>query len=621
MKTRELLPLALLLASTAGCTVTAVSPGEDPRPRNSCSQDDECGSGFSCSFGVCQTLNGDLESLLITASPPSDSSVPHFTFVTELDDVPTDGGNRDITLLAPPQVTGTLMLPVSMSCYPAFLIDVGQPMPVVMPAATDRSVPVTVTLALHQRALGLSQQIYYAKTGSLVGRGYSFGVKVPAGRYDVYLAPPTSQSGTTCVAPPQLYRDFPIRLENGEQATTTILFKLPVVSRLNLRVLWPQSSPPLDGWVADIIEPSGGNAISTQVVLGEPTPREDNTIEYAVPLSYSTTMVGYPPAPDSTGELLRLRPPADSNAPTIYLDRAALGLLQTNPDDDVRLTAFTRLPRSVNVHGQLLRRDGGTSVAGTVTLVSTEIYGVDSGVFASYRTTAEASSSGLIDITLPPGKYRVHGLAPQWTDTTTGDVPLDPLSAGETTWDIPADLPIQFGKVLELPPFTELGGHARVPGSQVRAIPSPRTASPFEAAFGDAALYPRFSSGLVDDAGRFALQVDPGLFDVTAQAPEELGWGWYVRPGVEVASRDLELGIELRRPSVLSGTASIALPGGTQPLASAAISAYAYLNKDHAYTRDPEQAVSVVQVAETRAGADGRFRLLLPASIITAPKP
>ncbi len=55
------------------------------------------------------------------------------------------------------------------------------------------------------------------------------------------------------------------------------------------------------------------------------------------------------------------------------------------------------------------------------------------------------------------------------------------------------------------------------------------------------------------------------------------------------------------------------------PLASAAIRAYAYLDKNLAYTRDAKQAVSVVQVAETRADENGAFRLLVPSSIV-APK-
>jgi len=587
-----------------GCTVTAVSPSDDSRPRNSCSPNADCGSGYSCRADVCQTLNGEIESLLLAVSPPGDSLLPHLTFITHLGDVPTDGGTRNIEIPPPAQIRGSLALPLAMTCYPAFRTESDKS----MLSAVDGTVPATVTLALHQRSLGLSQQVYYATTG-LVGSGYTFQTKVPAGEYDIYFVPPRNQPSETCIAPPQLYRRFPVgRTEDDRGASTEITFRMSAISRLKLVILWPPSSPSLKGWVADIIEPSGGNSISTQVVLSDPTP-QDQMLAYSVPLTHTSVVLGKSTVLDATGELLRLRPPTGSRLPTIYLDRSAIGLLETNPDTEVRLTAFSRLPPKIDVNGRLLRKPEGTSVAGSVTFISTEIYGVDSGVFASYQTTITTDNSGDISLTLPPGKYRVRG---QPIGALADD---DRLAAAETIWEIPSDLPVQAGKLLELPPLRELNGHSRVPGAVVRAVPSVQTTSPFRSAFGDLPLYQRSSSGLVDDAGRFSLEVDPGLFDVTVRAPEELGYGWYVRTGLEVASRDVDLTADQHLPSVLTGTATIALQSGTKPLASADISAYAYLNKDRAYTRDPEQAVAVVQVAQTRAERNGAFRLLLPASI------
>jgi hypothetical protein len=55
--------------------------------------------------------------------------------------------------------------------------------------------------------------------------------------------------------------------------------------------------------------------------------------------------------------------------------------------------------------------------------------------------------------------------------------------------------------------------------------------------------------------------------------------------------------------------------GTPKPLASASVRAYAYLDKDRAYTRDPKMAAFLVEVAETRADANGAFRLLIPESI------
>ena len=242
---------------------------------------------------------------------------------------------------------------------------------------------------------------------------------------------------------------------------------------------------------------------------------------------------------------------------------------------------------------------------------------MDPGVFASYQTTAQSGPNGWLLLSLPPGKYRVHGEPAAWGGGEGDD---DRLASAETVWEIPAEPSVQSGKAVELTPLREISGHSRIPGALVWAVPTIQSTSPFQSAFGDVPLYPRPGSGFVDDAGHFSLLLDPGRFDLTVRAPDELGYGWYVRPGFDITDRDVDLVADLRPPSVLTGTASIALQSGTTPLASAAISAYAYLNKDHVYTRDPEQAVAVVQVADARADAQGGFRLLLPAQIVTGSK-
>jgi hypothetical protein len=269
----------------------------------------------------------------------------------------------------------------------------------------------------------------------------------------------------------------------------------------------------------------------------------------------------------------------------------------------------------VKVEGQVASLDGHLPVSGTVTLISTAIAGMDPGIFGSFQTTVQVGDDGLFEVELPPGQYRVQAVPPM----PAGIPPVEgALSAIEVTWDIPADIPSQAGKVLELPLLAEVTGQARIQGAQVQAVPSPQTVLPFEAAFGAAPFSPRSSSALADESGRFRLQADPGKFDVSVQASESLGFGWFVRAGLEVGEKSLDLGhTTLPVPSVLAGT--VKLGDSTVGLSSAAIRAYAYLDKDLAYTRDPKQAVSVIAVAETRALQDGTFRLLLPSSI-AAPK-
>jgi hypothetical protein len=604
--TRWLLAALPLLWLPCGCTVTAVSASDGTSADNSCSDQDPCDQGQSCRFGVCQAVKGELEAVLISASPPSDSDLPRLTLVTHWDEVPTQGGNKDLVLPEPVRVTGSLRLPNGTTCYPSFDSgDVNRP----ILDAKDGTLPLTATLTLRERLLGLPRQVYDTKTSYTEQGGYVFGVRVPAGEYDVYLVPPVNQIGD-CVVPPYFYRNFPIGVGDNTGSNGIAPFQLPTISTLNLIVHFPLGQT-LDGWVAEIIEPFAGHPISTQAVLDNAS-LGSGAMDYRVPLAYSKVAGVADLELASSGDLLRLTPPAELHAPTIYFDRTALGLLQTNPEDEVRLTAFTRFPNRISVHGQMLRQQDGSSAAGSVTFISTEIYGVDEGIFASYQTSSQVGTGGLIDVFLPPGKYRVRGEPPLQSQLD----PADRLSAAEATWEIATDPPIQFGKVIELPPMPALSGRIGVAGAEVRALASAPDASPFESAFGRGPFAPRASSGLTDELGMFELQLDPGEFNVAVQAPESLGFGWLVRTGVRVGERGQDLGpLRLPPPSIAAGTASVVLKSGPAALAWSAIRAYAYLNKDHVYTRDREQAVSVIQVAETRTDENGAFRLLLPAGI------
>jgi len=602
---RRFLALLTLLPAHWGCTVTAVGERDDPRPSNTCTSDATCGDD-SCREGVCQTANGQLEALLISATPPSGSGIPHLTFVAPLDDVPGGGRAQDLVLPGPSHVVGSLVLPKDEGCYPRFISD--DPKNPIGRADDGKSLPVTVTLALRQRLLGLPQGLHFASTSARNKQGgYTFDVQVPRGEYDVYLAPPPHQ--LDCPVPPQLYRSFVIDRENPE-----ITFSLSSISQMPLSISWPKANPSLTGWTVDLIEPVGGQPISTELVLGDASdPGEASaTVDYTATLRYSTVVTPAPEA-EATSDLLRLRPRAQQVAPTIFMDRAGLRLLR-GQNDVVLIDRFTALPEPVRVEGQLVRRSDGAPVGGFVTLVSTQIYGVDSGIFASYQTTVEVAADGAVHAVLPPGTYKVQAVPPLVAASPNEGT----LAALETTWDVPADVAVQYGKVLELSPIGALVGQTRFVGAQVQAVPSPKTTLPFEQAFGEGPFVPRAGIGLVDAGGRFAVEADPGVFDVSVQAPESLGFGWFVRPGVRVSEHDQDLGkVALPRPALLSGTARVSLGGAEVALGSAAIRAYAYLDKDLAYTRDPKQALSVVQVAETRADESGAFRLLVPSRIAT----
>lgn len=588
-----LVPVAWL---TAGCTVSALSQDEGQRLSNFCSSDSDCGNSH-CSDGLCQTLQGQIEALLLTASPPADSELPHLTFVTELHDVPTSGGSRDLTWTGVVSLqSSSLQLPKTAPCYPTFANDAeGHE---VFGAPDKVTLPTNVTFSLRQEVLGLDQQAYYATTTTALSNGsYFFNLGMPAGEYDVYFAPAAKQ--TSCPIPPQLIRGKTI-----DSGAFTLPFVVSASSTLELSLRWPTGGASLDGWTADIIEPVGGRVISTEVVLGSPV-EQGGAFEYSIQLVYSSVVDddSSDGLVDDDDDLFRLRPPPDVVAPTIYLQRAALDLF-AEPGKPIEYGDFTHYPTPVQVDAQLVHLDSGLPISGQVWLSSSQIFGVNDGVFASFLTDARVDADGNFRVTVPPGHYFVHAEPP---------LPKDPTvpgpSAIDTEWDVALEPAYQAGKLLELPRLAQVSGTSRVAGAQVSAGASRENVPPFEQAFGKGFFLPRASSSYVADSGRFSMQVDPGVFDVSVQPPESSGFAWFVRPALGI-SGDQDLGrVSMPLPAAISGQATLAT---TAPLADASIRAYVYLDKQKQYTRDPKKADSVVEVASTRADHQGHYRLLIP---------
>jgi hypothetical protein len=604
--TRHLWSL-LCLPLLGGCTISAVSESADGARPNSCSSDSECDeSSQKCSAGICQAVNGSLESLLIAVTPPSDSAAPHLTFVTELEKVPTAGGPIDLPVLRGAKVTGNLTLPLS-DCYPTL----PQDGPIKYPTPPDHSLPVSVLLLPRERLLGLPQQLYVTSAHLQEADGtYKYSLQVPPGNYDAYFTLPKGQDG--CVVPPQLFR--------GEKITgdTTLNYRASVRSQLYLHVSWPKGNPPLTGWTIDIVEPLDGKVISSEVVLGEPfdpNPKNDDIpFDYSVVLVYSTVNVRPDldlEMPNAAHDLVRFRPPAGLAAPTLLMDRTGFGLLGSS---EPVLSAFTGYPAPVRLEGWVQRADDGSPVASDVTVVSTEIDGMAGGILSSFQRTVEVDESGQFALDLPPGKYRVQAVPPE-----TNAPADDSLASLEELWTLSPDVAVQAGKVLELRTGIGFRGRSRFDGATVQARPSPAPLLQFEEALsGEAVLNPRSRSAVVEGT-KFRVDTDPGRFDVSVRGAESLGFGWWVRPGLDITSDVQDLGfVELPVPTVLTATATAAISNSAVLVAFGAVSAYAYLDENSAYTRDPAKAASVVQVAETRADENGAFRLLIPAQLAEA---
>jgi hypothetical protein len=140
------------------------------------------------------------------------------------------------------------------------------------------------------------------------------------------------------------------------------------------------------------------------------------------------------------------------------------------------------------------------------------------------------------------------------------------------------------------------------------------TASPAASSL-RAAFIPRASAGEVNSHGDFDLWTDPGVFDLSVRPNLDTGFPWLVVPNYTITSASAGLG-NLVMPLPVSYRGTVTVPGAEEdtPVSSALIRAYIYL-KGNQYTAGPDDAVSLLQIAETRAGVNGVFNLLIPAEL------
>jgi hypothetical protein len=406
-----------------------------------------------------------------------------------------------------------------------------------------------------------------------------------------------------------------------------VTFPLPEPKALTLGVSWPAGSAAsvLDKWMVDMLDPVTGRRLSTQVVLGS---------RYA-PIHasgvYLATVQYLEDAAKDGNETVRLSPPKSVVGPTVLVARQALELF---PDRSV--LNLTLLPSPVEIEGSLLDgRPGGSGqgVPGTVTFVATAIDGIQPGTTASFQRSAEFVdvASGLFQVTLLPGQYRVHALPAERCPSVPcpdGSPACEcPLGASDLTWVVVGAPSNQGGKSVPLSGRTKVVGSALTPlgeaanGSAARLEPQPLPVTPLQIALGEAAVTPRTAMGTVGQAGHFSLSADSAAYQFSLRPASSTGFPWFVRPNLVVdgslagSEQDLET-LSLPLPVRYSGDVTVA--GGTTVLPGVVISAYAFLGK-YGLTSGPDDpfdpAVSVIQVAETTTDSSGKFDLLLPAQI------
>jgi hypothetical protein len=315
---------------------------------------------------------------------------------------------------------------------------------------------------------------------------------------------------------------------------------------------------------------------------------------------------------------VRLSPPPDRVAPTILLARSALGLF--TPNRGV-LDKFMALPIPVTVKGQVTNESTPIPAAASVTLVATEITGMDKGVLASFVRRVDVGDDGQLEQDLLPGTYRVTAVPSASLD----EGPVHGLAAVSQEWVVAAEPSVQAGKVIALGKTLPINGEAysgstALATADVLAVASPASvvSNVLQQALGETEFVPRASTGTVLKKGNFSLNSDVGSFDVTVRPLSSTGFGWLVIPSVPVAQKTAGASLlhqDTPLPVAYRGTvaAAAATPEGRN-VPGALIRAYVYMSGGE-YVSEAGMADSVLQVAETRSDANGAFEVLIPASL------
>lgn len=607
------LPLLLLSALALGCSVDALDQSSFEPTANQCKQDADCGTGVCDeALHICRAEDGQFSKVLFEVTPPADADrYGGLAFIVP-SDVHGGGGALDLALGVVSKVTGAVkpeLADYQNTCVNAYGATSESPTP-----------PVKVTFTSTTTILGLAASHYAAKTAYNAKTGkYEFEAWLPPDEYDIYVEPLTDAKSTnaqSCTVVPQLVRG--VKVDAGD-IEASIPLQAPKL--LEVEVLLPVAAvttadkTPLASWEVDVIDPTSGLTLSAPAVLElVPVPTDPKNQHYVASVEYSEA------TGESAGtgkELVRVRPPAGVDKPTLVLERAALELFKPG---SATIEAQKQLwPEAVVLDKISLFGTNGAPFdqVATARFVSTKLDLASSGGttqsgLAFFEKTVEVVNGVATDVKLVPGEYDVFVAPPAGSGFATTKTKLA-VASGQ---------PKQGGKSVTLELVSDVGGSVLIPsgdeaaaGATVQAIASPVLPTPLEVAVGAVPFTPKAASGIVDASGQFSLESDPGVFDFSIRPAEGTGFAWMVRPNVEVQSGVHDLGaMKLPLPVVFQGLVTVPGAETPAPVPGTLIRAFIYMN-EAGYTEDRAGAKSVVQIAEARADDSGAFQLLLPANL------
>jgi hypothetical protein len=606
--------LGALLAASAGCGVPLMEPGATLA--NACTTAEECGADGVCVASQCVSTKASLSGLLLQIDLPSNA--PWGAGTSTLVDPAEDGlvlqGRSDLGFV----VAHDLLVPTLVNVN-AVRLEVS-PAPEGCVPANDGSMPLAVQMQPAEQPVGLPLGQYSTESALLAdeaGTLYSASLDVPAGQYDIYLRLDRDEQdpndpNRACRLPPVLLSNHDI---SGSSVTVNVTVGAPV--ELTGFVTGLSANVSLTGWTIELVENGGGRPISTSQTFGKRALGDTSSAHWGDPEADGGTTPA-PPAPfalaywpELAGQaLIRLSPPADAVAmPTaLWL----LDAVDLDGDHHVGLDlSALSAAEPVDLSGSVLDESSGGGVGANVTIQSQELLGGEFGGNVAYRSTADAGSSGQFDLSLLPGTYKVIAVP--------GGAPTEAIT--EATWKINQN-DLGGGRTILLNPKGSLVGSVLTPsGAAAFRVPSTLqpSASPalsyLDEVLSTYDLLPTTATALADDAGAFAIPVDPGVFDLSLRPEDSSGYPWLVRarvtiqPSTEPTVADLGA-LSLSNPVLLQGQVRSS-GGGALP--GAVVRAWLPVPADPSGSAGARP--TVIQIARAMSDGSGGYQLYLPASI------
>jgi len=653
---------ASLLVSVVlpGCTVNLSQSESADIVKNQCTQDSECKDG-ACWFGACVAHEGALSTVLLELTPPASqptAGIGGLTFHQIQSGLARSNEQNDINLDGVHTVHGYI--------------------------ASECSFEVTVTA--EEQSYGLSAATHVTHTSTLStgsdttvpgacgtkltlsGPTQEFVVDLPPGAFDVYVKPTTGATSgdggaAPCDAVPQFFSGL---VRAGETGVSCYPLKLGPTRKLDVRIPWPESAPPLVGWTVDILHPLTGQVLSqvSAPLQGAPA-LVDGGYFYSHLVTYVPVVADGTTTPGQ--ELLRLSPPTPDAGPVVLLSLvgplATSAAVTAGPQKAV-LPPIGPFPALVHLNGWVWKAQSSgeaeTPVPSTVSFTSTDLDMLQNGIFTSFSTTKVVGDDGRLFVDLLPGAYLARAVP---TSSASN------ANLAEQEWSFPVaaseDGSSQGGRTLLVANAATITGQAKsglgtaIGAAPVQAVAAsvgmrrcdvtdagPCTAQQLDVlgnALGEAAFVPRTASGVTASTGKFTVPgVDCGgctmdtaaSFDVVVRPTDGTRLPWVLRTGVSVgASVDLDQ-LQGSLPIIQRGKVQVPVKGA-EPLVvpGTLIRAYVIRDATGAPILDPTGLQScstgtytgatsgtrcigsALQVAETRADSDGKYELVLPSSL------